>query len=141
MLTLTYAGSGALSGVLMQFASGVQKASLAATYVATITLLFWKYSRGVLAQLAPLGKMGLTTYLLQSLFLSVAFYGIGFGLMGEIGSAVAALLGVGFFVAQVFIAKSWLRRFSMGPVEWLWRSVTHLKWQPFRNVSRGAGSS
>jgi uncharacterized protein len=129
-LGLLYTPGGAWSGLLMQFVSGLQKATLAAAYVAAVTLLYWKNSRGVLSHLAPLGKMGLTTYLMQSVLLAVAFYGIGFGLMGEIGSAVAVALGTVLFIAQVFIARWWLRRFSMGPVEWLWRSLTRLRWQP-----------
>jgi uncharacterized protein len=130
VLMLTYSASSALTGALMQFVSGVQKAALAATYLAAITVLYWNHSRGLLTQLAPLGKMGLTTYLLQSVFLAVVFYGIGFGMMGEIGSTMAVILGLAFFVVQVLIARWWLQRFSMGPVEWLWRSVTYLKWQP-----------
>jgi uncharacterized protein len=130
LLALTYTPAGATGGVMLQFVSDLQKATLAAFYVAAITLLYWKHSRGVLSHLAPLGKMGLSTYLLQSVFLAVAFYGIGFGLMGEIGSAMAVALGAVLFVAQVFIARWWLKIFSMGPVEWAWRSLTHFKWQP-----------
>jgi uncharacterized protein len=129
-LALIYTPGGAWSSALMQFASGVQKATLAAAYVAAITLLHWKHPHGMLSQLAPLGKMGLTTYLMQSAFLAAVFYGIGFGLMGEIGSAAAVALGTVLFIAQVFIARWWLRRFSMGPVEWGWRSLTHFEWQP-----------
>lgn len=129
-LGMIYTPGGAWSGLFMQFVSGVQKATLAAAYVAAITLLYWKNSRGLLSHLAPLGKMGLTTYLLQSLLLAAAFYGVGFGLMGEIGSTVAVGLGITLFIVQVFIASWWLQRFSMGPVEWLWRSLTQLRWQP-----------
>jgi uncharacterized protein len=123
-LVLQYNPSSAIARALMQFASDVQKVALAASYVAAITLLFWKHSRGPLMQLAPLGKMGLTTYLLQSVFLGVVFYGVGFGMMGEIGSAAATALGIAFFVLQIFIARWWLSRMSMGPVEWLWRAAT-----------------
>ncbi len=130
VLTLTYSAPSALASALMRFVSDLQKASLAATYVAGITLMFWNYSRGALSQLAPLGKMGLTTYLMQSVFLAALFYGVGFGMMGEIGSAMAVGLGAVFFVVQVFMARWWLQRFSMGPVEWLWRSATYLRWQP-----------
>jgi len=132
VLALTDQPSVASAGVLMQFASGVQKATLAATYVAAITLLFWNHPRGVLAELAPLGKMGLTTYLLQGVFLAVVFYGVGFGKMGEMGSATAVGLGTVFFAVQVGIARWWLRHFSMGPVEWLWRSATYFRWQPVK---------
>jgi uncharacterized protein len=131
-LTLFFQPSGPISGVLMMLASGLQKMTLAATYVAAITLLYWSYSQGALAQLAPLGKMGLTTYLTQTVLLALVFYGVGFGMMGRIGHAAAAGLGLVFFVVQVFIARWWLARMTMGPVEWLWRSTTHLRWQPLR---------
>ena len=130
VLKVAYSAPSPLTAALMQFATGVQDASLAATYVAAITLMYWKHSRGVLSQLAPLGKMGLTTYLLQSVFLAVVFFEVGFGMMGEIGSAMAVALGTALFVAQAFMARWWVRRFSMGPVEWLWRSVTYFRWQP-----------
>jgi uncharacterized protein len=124
VLVMQYTATGPLTFALLQFGSDVQKVALAATYVAAITLLFWRHPSGALSQLAPLGRMGLTTYLMQSVFLAVVFYGVGFGLMGEIGSAVAAASGVAIFVLQVFIARAWLARRSMGPVEWLWRAAT-----------------
>ena len=31
---------------------------------------------------------------------------------------------------QLFIVRAWMSRFSMGPVEWLWRTATQLKRQP-----------
>jgi uncharacterized protein len=123
------------SNIWMTLASTVQKATLAATYVAAVTLLYWRYANGVLAQLAPLGKMGLTTYLLQSVFLAFVFYGAGLGMMGEIGHAAAAGVGVGFFVVQIFFARWWLTKMTMGPVEWLWRSATQLRWEPFRKIA------
>lgn len=137
-LMMIYTSHEGLSGVLLAFVSDLQKASLAATYVAMITLLFWKHSRGVLLQLAPLGRMGLTTYLLQSVLLGAVFYGVGFGLMGEIGTTLAIALGVALFVAQVFFARWWLSHCAMGPAEWLWRSITYFKLQP---NGRGAASA
>jgi uncharacterized protein len=129
-LTLAFEAATPVSSAWLGLASNVQKTTLAAAYVAGVTLLYWRHSTGVLAQLAPLGKMGLTTYLLQSVFLAIVFYGIGFGMMGKLGHAAATAIGLAFFVAQVFMARWWLARMSMGPVEWLWRSATQLKWQP-----------
>ena len=113
--------------------------TLAATYVAAITLLYWRHSNS-LGQLAPLGKMGLTTYLMQSLFLALVFYGAGFGLMGRIGHANAVLLALAFFLVQVWLARWWLARMTLGPVEWLWRSATYLRWQPLRKEAVVAAS-
>jgi uncharacterized protein len=129
-LTLAFEASTPVGNAWLGLASNVQKTTLAAAYIAGVTLLYWRHSTGVLGQLAPLGKMGLTTYLLQSVFLSIVFYGVGFGMMGKLGHAAATAIGLAFFVAQVFMARWWLARMSMGPVEWLWRSATQLKWQP-----------
>ena len=45
----------------------------------------------------------------------------------------------GFAILGIFIANlatdfrwHWLKYFNYGPVEWLWRSATYKKWQPFR---------
>ena len=128
--TLAFEASSPVSSAWLGLASNVQKMALAASYVAVVTLLYWRHSTGVLAQLAPLGKMGLTTYLLQSVFLAGVFYGVGFGMMGRMGHAAATGMGIAFFVVQVFMARWWLARWAMGPVEWLWRSATQLRWQP-----------
>jgi uncharacterized protein len=118
-------------GVLTSFSFGVQQAALSAFYVAVVTLLYWRNpTRGLLPRLAPMGKMGLTTYLMQSVFGLALFYGIGFGMLGRMGTAAAVGAGIAFFVVQVMLARWWMSRFSMGPVEWLWRSLTHLKLQP-----------
>jgi uncharacterized protein len=125
--------------LLTNFAFSVQQAALASFYVAGVTLFFWKNpSRGVLAQLAPMGKMGLTTYLLQTVFGLTIFYGIGFGLLGHLGIAACVALAILFFFAQIFIARWWMTRFSLGPVEWLWRSLTYLKLQPNARVQPSA---
>ncbi|HEY5807866.1 MAG TPA: DUF418 domain-containing protein [Povalibacter sp.] len=117
--------------VLRASATSLQQASLSAFYVAAVTLLFWRRPyTGLLPQLAPLGKMGLTTYLIQSAFGLIVFYGVGFGLLGHLGIAACIGLGVLFFVAQIFFARKWMHHFNLGPVEWLWRSLTYLKVQP-----------
>ena len=36
------------------------------------------------------------------------------------------------FAVQVVSCQWWLKHFRFGPVEWLWRSLTYLKWQPMR---------
>jgi uncharacterized protein len=120
-----------LAAVLTNFSFSVQQASLATLYLCAITLWFWRRpDRGVLPALAPMGRMGLTTYLMQSVFGIGLFYGIGLGLMGRIGVAASIALGVAFFVAQVYLSQWWLRHYSMGPVEWLWRTLTWFRWQP-----------
>jgi len=125
--------------LLASYAFTVQQLSLSAFYVAAVTLLYWRQpSRGVLPALAPMGRMGLTTYLSQSVFGVVMFYGLGFGLLGKVGVATAIGAAIAFYVLQVLLAQLWMKRFKLGPVEWLWRSLTYFKLQP---LSRAAPQS
>jgi uncharacterized protein len=119
--------------VLASFSFTFQQISLSAFYVAAVTLLYWRRPKqGLLPGLAPLGRMGLTTYLTQTVFGVVVFYGLGFGLLGRVGAAAAVGMSIAFFIVQILLAQAWARRFRMGPVEWLWRSLTYFKLQPIR---------
>ena len=75
--------------------------------------------------LAALGRMALTSYLSQSVVLGFIFYGYGLGLFGRLGPAVAALIGIAIYIAQLVFSVAWLRRYRFGPAEWLWRSLTY----------------
>lgn len=120
-----------IATVLTYFAFTIQQATLAAFIVAACTLYYWRNpTRGLLPHLAPVGKMGLTTYLLQTVFGLALFFGIGFGMLGKMGVTSSIAAGIAFFVFQIFFANWWLRRFSMGPFEWLWRSLTYFTLNP-----------
>ncbi len=84
------------------------------------------------APLAFVGRMALTNYLLQSVSCSFLFHPYGFGLYGMVGPAVGSAATVAIFAVQIALSGWWLRYARFGPVEWLWRSVTYLKWQPWR---------
>jgi uncharacterized protein len=117
--------------LLNWFSMMMQHISLATFYVAALTLLYWRRpSGGLLPALAPLGRMGLTTYLGQTVFGVLVFYGVGLGLLGKIGAAAAIGAAIAFFVLQILLAQLWARRFKLGPAEWLWRSLTYFKLQP-----------
>jgi uncharacterized protein len=117
--------------LLRWFSFTIQQVALSAFYVSAITLLFWRRpSQGLLPALAPAGRMGLTTYLGQTVFGVLVFYGLGLGLLGKIGTAAAVGLAIAFFVLQILLAHAWAKRFKMGPVEWVWRSLTYFKRKP-----------
>ncbi|TAG70196.1 MAG: DUF418 domain-containing protein, partial [Runella slithyformis] len=84
-----------------------------------------------LAAMAVIGKMALTSYLTQTLFGWFIFFGFGFDLLGRVSPAVGYAIGIGVFGIQILFSQFWLNRFYYGPVEWLWRSATYLKVQPF----------
>ncbi len=87
--------------------------------------------------MAPFEAAGRTTfsvYIGQSLIMSTLFYSYGFGLFDSVGRP--ALMGIvaAVWVGQLALATWWLRQFRTGPIEWLWRSLTYLRWQPFRRM-------
>jgi len=83
---------------------------------------------------APVGKMALTNYILQSLVCTLIFNGYGLGLFGKIEPLYGILLSVFIFALQVPFSRWWLGRYNFGPLEWLWRSLTYRKLQPFKKA-------
>jgi uncharacterized protein len=123
----------AYTSLLGGFIFDTGNAALTLFYVAGVTLLFGKPRWAKrLAGLAPVGRMGLTNYLVQTVIGLVHFQGYAFGLLGEIGVAFSSALALPVFALQVQYSKWWLSRFRYGPFEWLWRSGTYLRVQPFR---------
>lgn len=108
-------------GLTLAYASALALAFLAARW------------RRVVRLLAPMGRMALTWYLLQTLFGIWLFYGFAHGpaLMGKAGPAALAAVAVAGYVVQVVLARVWMTRFRFGPAEWCWRSLTYGRAQPF----------
>jgi uncharacterized protein len=107
--------------------------ALALGYAATLVLAAQTpRGRAALAPLAGVGRLALTVYLTQTLMFTTLFYGYGFGQAFRLGPAAVTAWAVMFFAVQVVACQWWSRRFRFGPMEWLWRSLTYLKWQPLR---------
>jgi uncharacterized protein len=105
------------------YALGV--APLALAYAAGFALLWQRprWARGM-AILAPVGRMALSNYLLQSVVCIGLFYGIGLGLGGRVSTVFLPLVAAGIFVVQVGLSVAWLRTHRFGPLEWVWRRLT-----------------
>lgn len=75
---------------------------------------------------ATAGRMPLTNYLMQTAIATTLFYGWGFGLWGKVGYALDLVVAIAVFVIiQVPLSAWWLKRFELGPMEWLWRKLTY----------------
>ena len=116
----------------LQAASAAAPILLAAAYVSGLLLWLNPRRAAALPGFAAVGRMALSNYLLQSVVLGFIFYGYGLGLFGHIGSAAAACIGIALYAAQLRFSLWWLRSFRFGPFEWLWRSLTYGRAQPFR---------
>jgi uncharacterized membrane protein YeiB len=92
------------------------------------------HSRGAWSRirvLAPLGRMALTNYLMQSLICIIFFYGFGLGHWG-MPRAQQVLFVALVYAAQIVFSHWWLARFRYGPMEWLWRGFTYRQVPPLR---------
>lgn len=83
--------------------------------------------RQALSILAPVGRMPLSNYLLQTLVGSTLFFGYGLDLWGKLGRAEQLLLVLVIFAAQIALSRWWLTHFHYGPLEWIWRWFTYWK--------------
>ena len=118
-------------GYLFSYLMDIFSAALVVFYVSGLTLLMFRRRwQGFFHALAPVGKMALTSYLTQTLFGLLLFWGVGLNLYTKTSPGANYLIAIAFFVLQVQFSKRWLQSFNYGPVEWLWRSGTLLKWQP-----------
>lgn len=122
-----------VAGYIFSIFYNVNNASLVVFYVTGITLLmnrqFWQ---NILYPLAPVGKMALTSYLTQTALGLTLFFGFGFGLVGVTPPWLNWLIAIAFFILQAIACKWWFKKFYFGPIEWLWRTATYFKIQPFQ---------
>jgi uncharacterized protein len=86
-----------------------------------------------LRTLAPfgwIGRMALTTYMVQIAILDLTFsnYFLHLGLTPLQGLGA----GLALFALSAALSRWWLVRFRFGPLEWLWRSITYGRLQPWR---------
>jgi uncharacterized protein len=124
------------------YAVGIVAApALSAVYATTIALARRPEGPWSLSWLAPVGRMALSNYLLQSLACSLIFTGYGLGLFGRVGPLAGFGLSVAIFAVQIPLSAWWLRRFRFGPAEWVLRSITYLRVQPMRAEEPAAAVS
>jgi uncharacterized protein len=92
--------------------------------------------------IATAGRMPLTNYLMQTLISTFIFYAWGPGLWGKVGTALDIVAAVAiYFLVQVPLSHFWLRRFSMGPMEYAWRLLTYGHASLKRQVAAGGSRS
>ncbi len=89
----------------------------------------WSMDAGLkfLRNFAPLGRMALSNYISQSIICTLIFYGYGLGQYQQLPRAWHIPLAMALIALQMAFSAWWLKRFSMGPIEYLWRWLTYRK--------------
>ncbi|HEY0108689.1 MAG TPA: DUF418 domain-containing protein, partial [Fibrella sp.] len=101
---------------------------------ASLIILLYRANAGtmLLRGLGAIGQMALTNFLLQSVLYSFFFNGYGMSYMGSVRVPYLYLIVAEMWLLQLLFSVVWLRHFSIGPVEWLWKSLTYNRKQPIR---------
>jgi uncharacterized protein len=102
-----------------------------AMMLASRTAALLPYTR----RLAAVGRMAFTNYILHTVICTTIFYGHGFGLFGKVDRVWQLVIVVAVWALQLALSPLWLERFFFGPLEWLWRCLTYLQWEPLRRTS------
>jgi len=128
-----------MAGEDLMWAGGVEflLSPLIGLGYASVLILVWKAgAAGFLSPLAAAGRMALTNYLAQSLIMTTLFYGgRGLGLMGQVDRPMLWAVVIAVWALQLIWSPLWLSRFSMGPLEWVWRRLTYGRIAPIRQAA------
>ncbi|UJF25965.1 DUF418 domain-containing protein [Planococcus sp. 107-1] len=99
---------------------------VAVGYASMIVLLAQNASaRKLLNPLAKVGRMSMTTYLMQSVIATLIFYSYGLGLYGQVDLLTGTWIALGIFAIQLIFAEVWFSKFKQGPIEFLWRKASY----------------
>jgi uncharacterized protein len=82
--------------------------------------------------LAAVGRTALSNYLLTTVLCQTLFIYGPWKLYGKLAYYQQLYVVAGVWLVNLVGSTIWLRYFSFGPVEWLWRSLTYGKRQAFR---------
>jgi uncharacterized protein len=78
----------------------------------------------VLGMFRWMGRMSLTSYMMQSVVGTTLYYGFGFGLYKTTGTVLALTIGIVLALLQGIFSAWWLRHHKQGPLEALWHRLT-----------------
>lgn len=118
------------TSVLATFSHAFGAPAMTLFYISSIVLLL---NSGIMRTfwnaLVPVGRMALTNYLMQSIICTLIFYSYGLGYFGKFTTLDGIILVLVIFTVQIFASRLWFSKYSIGPAEWLWRSLTYKKRQ------------
>jgi uncharacterized protein len=90
-----------------------------------VGMVRWGALRFFTAALADAGRMAFTNYLTQSIVMTAIFWGgRGPALFGEIDRVGLWAIVIAIWILQLIMSRMWLRAFAIGPLEWVWRSLS-----------------
>jgi uncharacterized protein len=124
------------SGLIYPF----QRILLIMAHVAVIVLLYKSgFLQGLFRCLEAVGQMAFTNYIMQSVFCTLIFFGYGLNYYAELEYYQLFYVVAAIWIFQLMVSPLWLKYFLYGPLEWMWRSLTYWRLQPFKRPAPVAG--
>lgn len=113
--------------------NGIPRLLMTLGYASALVLLIQRFAAsGFITRVAAAGRAAFSNYLGTSIAMTTIFYGYGLGLYGHLPRVSLWLFFIGAWVVMLLWSKPWLERFRFGPLEWLWRSLARMQFQPMR---------
>ena len=111
----------------------IGRVAMALAHVAVLIIVVKQgWLRWLTRRLALAGRMALTNYIATSVICSLVFYSPGLALIGQLQRYQLYYVVAGVWAGILLWSPWWLARYQFGPLEWVWRSLTYWKRQPFR---------
>lgn len=116
------------NNILYKFLFSFGQLNLAFAYVSILTIAYKSaLGKKLMIGLKYVGRMSFSSYLSHTIFGILIFYPFAVGIYGSLSLWQVEVLAIAIYITQVFMAKVWLKYYSFGPLEWLWRSLTYGK--------------
>jgi uncharacterized protein len=114
----------------------VQRILLVMAHASTLILMYKAgVFTGLFRRLEAVGQMAMTNYVTQSIICTLVFFGYGLNWFAELEFYQLFFVVGAIWAIQILVSPVWLRAFHFGPFEWLWRSLTYRRLQPFRRIT------
>ncbi|MES2444666.1 MAG: DUF418 domain-containing protein [Pseudomonadota bacterium] len=110
------------------------RVAVAVGHIALVNLMVKSGAgRAILAPFKAAGRTAFSLYFIQQIVgLWILFAPWGVGLWDKLSWSGLYAVALGVIALQLVIANLWVRAFANGPLEWAWRSLAYVRWQPFR---------
>ena len=114
-----------------------QRMLLVMAHASLILILLQKgVLSGLMKRLGDVGRMAFTNYVMHTVICTLVFFGYGLNQFDEWEYYQLYYLAAVIWVFQLWLSPLWLKYYLFGPLEWVWRSLTYWKLQPFQRNAK-----
>lgn len=112
-----------------------QRILLVMAHAASLILLYKSGKiQGLFRRLEAVGQMAFTNYITHSVICTLFFFGYGLNYYAELEYYQIYFVALAIWIFQLIVSPIWLKHYLFGPLEWVWRSLTYWKMQPFKRT-------